>query len=47
MNCEFDCIKETSTDELRQMDFYETALYIQTLNNIEKLNEELLGDNNE
>lgn len=47
MNNNFNNIDEMSNDELKDMDFYETALYIQTLNKIEKLHDEVCGDDNE
>ena len=40
-------IKELTNEELDEMNFYEKALYIQTLNEIEKLYDEVGGDDNE
>lgn len=42
-----DNINELTSDELSEMNFYETALYIQTLNKVEKLYDEISGDNYE
>lgn len=43
----FNNVQEITDEELNEMNFYETALYIQTLNKIEKLYDEVNGDNNE
>ena len=40
-------IEEISRQDLEKMDFYETALYIQTLNQVEENYDKLEGVNNE
>lgn len=47
MNDNFNNIDEISNEDLNKMDFYEKALYIQTLNKIEELHDEMCGDDNE
>jgi len=47
MNDNINNIKELTKENLKEMNFYETALYIQTLNNIEQLYDEMCGDDNE
>lgn len=42
-----DNIEEISDEDLKKMDFYETALYVQTLNQMEEIYDELGGDDDE